>query len=271
MRDAAGILLACRLNSVRYPQPSRRQGSGEPRCYTVIDHSSSATSMPAWDDYRPTAGLIGHKQSHRASENCKYACGTLDRNLSAITVEDQTQRKLDIAAVLIALFSALASLCFSLLTRHDVRDQQQVQAIELLKARNERIEKWANQVVDAMSDGAFLCMLSKPERDSKRPALMVRLSSLVDQGRFILPNESPGNVGIEKPKAFRGFRHPALNYPVAMYDLVAHGTCPADQKDPMEPKAEKLRQDFIGAVQDLLDPRQFNELLKQSTQRLRGQ
>jgi hypothetical protein len=119
-------------------------------------------------------------------------------------MESATKQRLEIAGFAIAVVGAMASLYFSVATRMDVRDQRQLQAIDLLKSRNERIEKWAAQVVDSMTEAVFLCVLPPPERNSKRPALLTRLSSLIDQGRFIIPNESPEAFGISNLPHFEG-------------------------------------------------------------------
>src|ERR1700679_1311089 len=110
-------------------------------------------------------------------------------------MKDLTKRRLEIAAIAIAFFGAVTSFVFSAFTRIDVNDEHQLKAVELLRARNERIEKWATQVVDAMTEGVFFCELPEPERKAKQLALLVKLSALIDEGRFILPNEGPDTVG----------------------------------------------------------------------------
>jgi hypothetical protein len=56
------------------------------------------------------------------------------------------------------------------------------------------------------------------EEESKR-SLLLKLSSLIEQGRFYFPNISPNGYGIEKPPAYRGYRNVALDFLVASYKL----------------------------------------------------
>lgn len=75
---------------------------------------------------------------------------------------------------------------------------------------------WHASVVEVL---IFLCSASKHGNNEKKNELLVKLSSLIEQGRFYFPNVNPSGYGTDKPPAYRGYRNVALDFLVASYNL----------------------------------------------------
>jgi len=75
---------------------------------------------------------------------------------------------------------------------------------------------WHGAVVDVLT---ALCDCSNTEDEENKRPLLIKLSSLIEQGRFFFPNILPNNYGVEKPPAYRGYRNIALDFLVASYNL----------------------------------------------------
>ena len=75
---------------------------------------------------------------------------------------------------------------------------------------------WHASVIDVLT--ALHGSSKQKEEESKR-SLLIKLSSLIEQGRFYFPNIRPNNYGVEKPPAYRGYRNVALDFLVASYNL----------------------------------------------------
>jgi hypothetical protein len=97
------------------------------------------------------------------------------------------------------------------------------------------------------------------------------LSALIDRGRFFIPNHLPETVGPGKPSAFRGLRHPALDYLVAAERLLAG---PASDLSGVFPSAQaalvSMKRHFVSQIQEILDPRTQNKAIAKRIRASRG-
>ena len=75
---------------------------------------------------------------------------------------------------------------------------------------------WHASVIDVL---VVLRNSSKLKNEEEKRSLLLRLSSLIEQGRFFFPNIKPDDYGAEKPPAYRGYRNIALDFLVASYNL----------------------------------------------------
>lgn len=75
---------------------------------------------------------------------------------------------------------------------------------------------WHASVIDVLM---ALGSSSKYKEEENKRSLLLKLSSLIEQGRFYFPNISPNDYGTEKPPAYRGYRNVALDFLVASYNL----------------------------------------------------
>lgn len=123
------------------------------------------------------------------------------------------------------------------------------------------LRAWASEAIDVLSEAAYNAPGSSAS--SPMPAEVCtrcrhRLSALIDRGRFFLPNLEPEAKGADKPSAFRGTRHAALDQLVLAEQVLA-GT-PIERKEFPSTRAAlvAIKRDFVAAIQDILDPRSRN-------------
>ncbi|MEQ6342149.1 MAG: hypothetical protein M3A44_10970 [Gammaproteobacteria bacterium] len=90
---------------------------------------------------------------------------------------------------------------------------------------------------------------AKNNKDEERRSLLVRLSALIEQGRFYFPNIDPDGYGAEKPPAYRGYRNIALDFLVASYNL-HHKT----YTERIEKQAVYLQKLFTSVVFEVVRP-----------------
>ena len=122
------------------------------------------------------------------------------------------------------------------------------------------LRRWADEGCDELSEAVHLCDLdpttSAIDFVARRHALRVSISSLIDRGRWFFPNLREHEVGVDRDKAFRGFRPPVLDELVAAYKLVgrmdpASHAANGELREPLV--AAKRR--FSSEIQIYLDPR----------------
>lgn len=78
----------------------------------------------------------------------------------------------------------------------------------------------------------------------------------------------PERFGEEKSPAFRGLRHPAVDYLVAAYDIAMRNNWPKKFESQRAAFVE-ARREFISHVQEVLDPRSQNQIVAQLIQETR--
>ncbi|MFC6284532.1 MULTISPECIES: hypothetical protein [Polaromonas] len=104
---------------------------------------------------------------------------------------------------------------------------------------------WHASVVDLLIE---LCVSSGRNVEEKHPSL-IKLSSLIEQGRFYFPNIAPENYGQDKPPAYRGYRNIALDFLVASYNLHHKPHTEANRK-----QAINLQRQFTSVVFEIVRP-----------------
>ncbi|WP_342596405.1 hypothetical protein AAGT95_10245 [Salinicola lusitanus] len=84
------------------------------------------------------------------------------------------------------------------------------------------------------------------------------LSALIDIGRLYLPNQNADKHGVEKPPAYRGDRHSALDPLVASVRLLE-----AELEDHAGEARVlwELQREFVSRVSDILEPRLHNQAI----------
>ncbi|MBX7233929.1 MAG: hypothetical protein K1X65_06045 [Caldilineales bacterium] len=177
-----------------------------------------------------------------------------------------TDTTIQLLSVLVAIVSAVISVAFSLRARRDIKLQHQVQLVALKGQYYSELQRWADAVVDAMTEAIYLCDSSPTANEIDKSATRIRtarqtLSSLIDRGRFFLPNEERDAVGQDKPSAYRGFRQPALSYIVAAYEVLERTDTLPNQSS--FSRLWSLRKHFVSAIQVILDPEEREKELRQ--------
>jgi hypothetical protein len=121
---------------------------------------------------------------------------------------------------------------------------------------------WASEAVDVLSEATYYFPKALDTLSESEVALITRcrfrLSALIDQGRFLLPNERESEYGAQKPAAFQGFRHPALDALVAA-ERILDGNVNLFSFPDAKKALIGLRREFVSIVQAILDPRSMNK------------
>jgi hypothetical protein len=98
---------------------------------------------------------------------------------------------------------------------------------------------------------------------AERAPDLARLSALIERGRFFFPNiDSEGDVGKEKPTAYRGFRNLVLDFLVASYQLHK-----MDTRNEHVNQAEQLVRHFTSSVFEIVRPKERLDQIRAMTDR----
>jgi hypothetical protein len=122
------------------------------------------------------------------------------------------------------------------------------------------LRDWANQAIDILSEATYVCGNLDEESAEYRSATFScrhRLSSIIDRGRFFLPNIRTEEHGVDKPTAYRGYRHAVLDPLVAAERVLSLGDQGAfiDRKHALI----AMKREFVSAIQQILDPEHHNQ------------
>jgi hypothetical protein len=101
------------------------------------------------------------------------------------------------------------------------RQQQQQEEFALLSGYRREVISFSERFFDLIARAVALhdASLPKDKKHDECLSIAAELSSLVDEGRFIFPNDSapPNDFGVEKGPAFEGARRPVLDVMMAAY------------------------------------------------------
>jgi hypothetical protein len=91
----------------------------------------------------------------------------------------------------------------------------------------------------------------------RRQVILVRLSSLIDRGRWFFPNELQEGIGLDKPEAYQGYRHSVLDSLVRAYRQVGKLDWRQQSSNrQLRQPLEEARRAFVSEVQGVLNPRE---------------
>jgi len=121
------------------------------------------------------------------------------------------------------------------------------------------LREWAAEASEVLSEATYVCGDLAEESEHYRAQTFScrhRLSSIIDRGRFFLPNIRKDEYGADKPFAYRGYRHSALDPLVAAERVLSTGYLGAftDRKHALI----AMKREFISSIQKILDPERHN-------------
>lgn len=123
------------------------------------------------------------------------------------------------------------------------------------------LRAWGSEAVDVLAHATYSCAsagtITAAEMSDETRYSRQSLSSLIDRGRFLLPNERTNEHGLYKPRAYRGYRHPVLDGLVAAERILA-GNIALHSFPSREAALEGVRREFVSFVQSILNPAQMN-------------
>ena len=146
---------------------------------------------------------------------------------------------------------------------------------EVLATRQLRIQRdsdllvWGHEAVDVMQQmilytecGKFN---SKAEVDQiERLSILSRCSSLIDRGRWFLPNikDKLGKFGEEKQLAYRGFRQIGLDAMVYSYDRFrSHGESGGKSDQELIDFLTTAKRELVSEIQFTVSPQRIQKIL----------
>ena len=153
---------------------------------------------------------------------------------------------------------------------------QKIAAAKWKKEYFKDLLKWPDEALLLLSEALHLCDLDPKRMESgkyfdTRHTLRVKLSALIDRGRWFFPNYTARGIGEDKPAAYRGYRHEALDAPVSAYQVL----CALDYVDVANNESrrtalERAKRQFTSQIQIVLDPRsrddEFRKLIGRVTE-----
>lgn len=106
--------------------------------------------------------------------------------------------------------------------------------------------------------------LGGPDAEQEIARHRADLSSLVDRGRLLFPNEREAEIGIHKPGAYRGLRHRSLDPLIAAYRLLSDDHA-LDSSPDKQMVLFEIRRVFVSRLQAIIRPREVNRKIAQLT------
>ncbi|WP_140413384.1 hypothetical protein [Pandoraea sp. PE-S2T-3] len=123
------------------------------------------------------------------------------------------------------------------------------------------VREWADQVCSTIADATHL--LEQPQTfDDKKNAVLVRLSALIDTGRWFFPNQWSDDYGTHKESAYRGIRQPVLDCAVDAYEVLRDAEVGSDAKA----RIVTAQREFVSHIQTVLNPRAREREIKKLLQ-----
>lgn len=172
-----------------------------------------------------------------------------------------TDVMIQILSVLVAATSAIVSVIFSLRASRESKRQSQMQVMTLFRDYYSDLQDWADCVIEVITEAIFLCDMNPQKMEAgalfaKWLNAKQRVSTLIEQGRFFLPNEDVGTHGQHKYTAYRGFRPPELDCLVDVYNILRKFdyTSQGSNQNLRQPLLN-ARKRFVSQLQQTLNPR----------------
>ena len=178
----------------------------------------------------------------------------------------------ELVGIAIAAVSALLGWFFGTRNERAIKKQYQLDAISFASSWYADLRAWASEAIELLCEAAERCSDTQAASYQHNEALtscLYRLSALIDRGRFFLPNVHREKYGTHKPEAYRGIRHPALDYLVAAHRILKN-------EEPVEKfgfsgRREAIidfKRQFVSSIQVVLNPRlqagEINRLVEDS-------
>jgi hypothetical protein len=171
-----------------------------------------------------------------------------------------------IASAIVALGSAVVSAYLSYRNLRNARLDQVFKAIGTRDRYFGRLQSWAEEALGLMAHAVHLCDLDPKklppgEFFMKRHDLRVRLSAMIDKGRWFFPNVDYETHGTHKEEAYRGYRNNVLNGLMGAYRAVCFiDYADAKKNTPRRIELVSAQRLFTSEIQKVLDPRTSDQV-----------
>ena len=170
---------------------------------------------------------------------------------------------INVVAALASAVAALASVAVAVILGRRAEAiaaaQRRHSAFSTASEWRRDLTAWAAEAVDVLSEATYIYE-TKAESERARESVFScrhRLSSLIDRGRFFLPNVQRDDYGTDKPLAYRGYRHSALDPLAAAERVLSTGQTGrfADRRHALI----AMKREFVSVIQRILDPKGYNQ------------
>jgi len=161
---------------------------------------------------------------------------------------------------MISGLGAVIAFCAMIVTLWFGTRNLKLQAVATELKYFEDFQRWADQLADALTEAEHLCDLDPKQVAGesffdRRHRLQITISSMVDRGRWFLPNVVVDEHGADKEVGYRGYRHELLDGPVDAYNCLQRLDCQnPEHNKPIRSELTKAKRKFVGQVQRILDP-----------------
>lgn len=160
---------------------------------------------------------------------------------------------------LVALTSLVVALYSMIRTRNTERRMKDLTELSLRLSEKSVEREWALKCCDALVEGVHLVEVPKTRLIEERLLdVQIRLSSLIDQGRWLFPNTHEQQYGHAKSPAYRGFRHKVLDPLVQAYNKLEAADPSSRSKDDLD----RIKRNFVTEVQKILETRERQNQLE---------
>jgi hypothetical protein len=122
------------------------------------------------------------------------------------------------------------------------------------------IRAWADEAIGVLVKAGHATTKIGPDLGMEIDSHRVDLSSLIDRGRLLLPNEQEQEIDVHKPYAYRGLRHKSLDALIAAYRVLG-GKISIGALPNKETAIREIRREFVSIIQLMIEPRDANREL----------
>jgi len=165
----------------------------------------------------------------------------------------------EIAGAIISATSVALGWLIGIRTERAAKKQYQLNAISFANSWYTDLRAWASEAIELLCEAAERADDTAQTQERHTEALLVcryKLSAVIDRGRFFFPNEYHEDFGTNKPAAYRGIRHPALDYLVGAFQILGNEVA-IEEFHFKDRKAAiiDLKREFVSVIQVVLNPR----------------
>lgn len=172
-----------------------------------------------------------------------------------------TQTIIGVVSMIAAIGAAAVSWFAANRSDKSATRQQRIATHAAVAEWSRDLREWASQCVDVLAEASYTCHHhdeSGTDCLDQLRACRYKISALIDRGRFFLPNQPAKDVGMNKPTAYRGWRHGALD-PLVAAERVMSGEVGAGKYASREDALIEMRRIFVSSIQEILGPESNNK------------
>jgi hypothetical protein len=161
----------------------------------------------------------------------------------------------------IAILSVIVAVAAASVAWFQARRAERLSTLSTTSEWQRDVRGWAGEVIDVLASASYGCAFEADgvaDHAQDLRACRVKLSALIDRGRFFFPNIPDPRVGKEKPAAYRGWRHGVLD-PLVASERVLSGSEGCGRFRDREEALIAMRREFVSSIYTILGPEHYNQ------------